>query len=779
MTDVLLTHSYFMHFDPKQARAMMPYPPLGTLYAASVLESAGYRVELFDTMLAHSELEVRAALERHRPKMLVIYDDDFNYLTKMCLTRMREAAFIMSRIGKEFGTIVVVHGSDASDHHAKYLAHGADAVMIGECETTLSELCGRLICHTGRELREIDGLVYTEDGVVQRTHKREINNNLDSMPFPAWHLVDHERYRTLWTKRHGYYSVNMVTTRGCPYHCNWCAKPIYGQVYHARSPENVVEELRALQRSLRPDHIWFADDIFGLKPGWVQRFSSLVRDQGIRIRFKIQSRADLLSHEDTVAALASAGCAEVWIGAESGSQKILDAMEKGTTVEQIASARSLLGRYNIKAAFFLQFGYLGETAEDIGSTIRMVKEQLPDDIGISVSYPLPGTKFYEKVKSDLTQKQNWIDSDDLAMMYRSTFSPAYYKRLHRYVHKTFRIHQGFHFLGELFRFHDLPTKKTLRRIASLGWYLPAIVADRMLLANLAREPRARSSDQREQQPTTPPRLNENFREPSATAGAAFSAQAPMFDDYENRNPILQWMRMQVHRQIDEHLRPGDSILDINAGTGIDAIRFARLGHPVVAIDVAGGMIVELQKKVDALDLAHLVQARQGSYTDLDALRPAKFHHVVSNFGGLNCIADLGPVAEQLAQVLHPGGYVTLVIMPAVCPWELLHALAGNFSLAFRRLHRNGTLAHVEGHHFLTYYHSPSTAIERFGTQFRAVGLRGLASASPPPYMESFPARFPRAYRLLTALDTSLASYPPFNRWADHYILTLRYTPANT
>ena len=348
MIDVLLTHSYFMHFDPKQARAMMPYPPLGTLYAAGVLEAAGYRVQLFDAMLARSEKDLRTALEEHRPAIVVIYDDDFNYLTKMCLTRMRGAAFAMSRMAKDFGAMVLVHSSDASDHYEDYLAHGADAVMIGESETTLHQLCGRLLRHDGAGLHSIDGLAFLENGVLQRTPKRQITDNLDALPFPAWHLVDRERYRTLWEGRHGYFSINMVTTRGCPYQCHWCAKPIYGQVYHARSPENVVEELQYLQRTVQPDHIWFADDIFGLKPGWIQRFSLLVQEKGIRIRFKMQSRADLMTHEETVAALASAGCDEVWIGAESGSQQVLDAMGKGTTVRQIAEARQLFQRFHIK-----------------------------------------------------------------------------------------------------------------------------------------------------------------------------------------------------------------------------------------------------------------------------------------------------------------------------------------------------------------------------------------------------------------------------------------------
>ncbi|MBI2430255.1 MAG: cobalamin B12-binding domain-containing protein, partial [Ignavibacteriales bacterium] len=311
MADVLLTHSYFLHFDLKQEKAKMPYPPLGTLYAASFLQSNNITVQLFDTMLASSEQELRSSLQHHAPKLLVIYDDDFNYLNKMCLTRMREAAFTISAIAKEKNIPVIVHGSDAADHAEKYLSHGADAVVIGEGEQTLLEVCRAFLSGEMNRLRAINGIAFSENGKTIVTEKRSLQQTLDLLPFPAWNLVDWDRYRNVWKKHHGYFSVNMVTTRGCPYHCNWCAKPIYGQVYNSRSPENVVEEMMQLKSTLNPDHIWFADDIFGLKPGWVQRFSELVNERGVKIPFKIQSRADLLLRENEVASLARAGCDEV------------------------------------------------------------------------------------------------------------------------------------------------------------------------------------------------------------------------------------------------------------------------------------------------------------------------------------------------------------------------------------------------------------------------------------------------------------------------------------
>ncbi len=433
---VLFTHSYFLKYDPKQWRLMQPYAPLGTIYAAAFLRQHGYDVYLHDVMFADGPESLDPVLQSVKPDALVIYDDGFNYLTKMCLTNMREAAFKMSEMASKFGCKVFVSSSDSTDHASKYLDHKADYVMVGEAEQTLLELLNSIKGNT--DAIDIRGLVYKKDGHIMRTGARPVMTQLDELPLPAWDLVHVDNYRNAWMQSTGYFSMNVGTTRGCPFKCNWCAKPIYGNRYNARSPENVVAELKMLKERYNFDHIWFCDDIFGLKPGWVKRFAELVNEGSLQFKFKIQSRADLLLKDEQIQPLADAGCDTVWMGAESGSQKILDAMDKGTTVEQIADATALLKQYGIKPAFFLQFGYPGETKADIQLTLDMVKRLLPADIGISVSYPLPGTKFYENVKAQLKDKTNWTDSDELALMFRNTYSPEFYKQLHRYVHALFR-----------------------------------------------------------------------------------------------------------------------------------------------------------------------------------------------------------------------------------------------------------------------------------------------------------------------------------------------------
>lgn len=457
MADILFANTYFLKQDPKEYRNMNLYAPLGTLYAAAFVMQKGYSAAVFDTMLADSEEDLKASLEQHKPKYMVIYDDTFNYLTKMCLNRMRQAAFRMSEIAKEHGCTVIVSGSDSVDHLEKYFTHKVDFAICGEGEQTLGELLDHLNGISKEEISNINGLAYLSSGKITRTAPRKPLKELDTLPFPAWELIDIECYRELWLKHHGYFSMNLVTTRGCPFHCNWCAKPIYGQVYNSHSPEYISRHMKLLKEKYSPDHIWFCDDIFGLKPGWVAAFDETVNKDDSKIPFKCLSRADLLLKEDNISHLASAGCESVWMGAESGSQKILDAMDKGTTVEEIYESTRLLKKHGIKTCFFLQFGYTGETKTEIDKTIQMVNDLMPDDIGISVSYPLPGTKFYDRVASQMKAKHNWELSDDFEMMFDGAYSTEFYRVLHTVVHKQYRTRQLLH--------------QPLKRFTSL-WKLP-------------------------------------------------------------------------------------------------------------------------------------------------------------------------------------------------------------------------------------------------------------------------------------------------------------------
>ncbi len=417
MAEILLTHSNHLYSDRKQVRKMQPYPPLQTLIVAALLRERGYSVALCDVTLAASGDEAfEAALELHRPRVVGVIEDNFNFLSKMCLMRNRELAFRMCAAARRFGATAFVNGADATDHSAEYLAAGFDFVISGEPEAAMAEVLGAV----------------GSSRVVKAPRV-----NIDVLPVAAWDLVDIETYRTTWKSAHGYFSINLVSSRGCPYRCNWCAKPVFGSGYSFRSPQQTAREMALVKNELGAEHIWFADDIFALSPQWTRAFADAVAHAGSRLPFKMQSRCDLMTR-DTVAALREAGCEEVWMGAESGSQKVLDAMDKGTRVAQIREARENLRRHGIRACYFLQFGYPGETWADIEKTIRMVRETEPDEVGISVAYPLPGTRFYARVAEGLGDKSNWRDSDDVSMMFRGAYSTEFYRALADAVHAEVR-----------------------------------------------------------------------------------------------------------------------------------------------------------------------------------------------------------------------------------------------------------------------------------------------------------------------------------------------------
>ena len=445
--DVLLTHGFFMALDPKQASKARPYPPLSTLQLAALLRGQQLSVAVFDAMLAADESAFAAALAAARPRLVILQEDNFNFLSKMCLGRMREAALNLVRMGRAAGLPVLVNGSDASDHPEVYLAAGATGVARGEGDWTLLEAARSILdAATGTSPWPIEqgsdepllpaGLsVMVADRRVDGL-PRPVERDLDRFPEPSRDLVDLAAYRAVWhtAHGHGHFSLNLASSRGCPYHCNWCAKPIWGQRYGLRSPERVVAEIAGLLAAdPPPDRLWFADDIFGLHPAWTVAFGDAMAAAGVRVPFQIQSRADLITPE-AAAALAAAGCEEVWLGAESGDQAILDAMEKGIRLEQLPAALGQLRGFGIRVGLFLQFGYPGEDWDALLRTVELVRRLKPDAIGISVSYPLPGTRFYQRVREAMSDREHWADSQDLAMLYQGPFPTEIYRRLHRLLH---------------------------------------------------------------------------------------------------------------------------------------------------------------------------------------------------------------------------------------------------------------------------------------------------------------------------------------------------------
>jgi anaerobic magnesium-protoporphyrin IX monomethyl ester cyclase len=445
MLHIQVAHSYFLRYDPKQLERGKPYPPLATIQVAALLRRMGHAVTLFDAMLAQGVETFEQSLSSTRPDVLVLYEDNFNFLTKMCLSRMRDAACRMIAMARLRGVRVVIAGSDASDHPEAFLDAGADVVLLGEGVAALVQLIERLSLEPGIDTRrwgaDLSGIAVLDGGQPRTSRIGVQPPDVQLGGHPAWDLIDIEPYRAIWRERHGYFSLNMNASRGCPFRCNWCAKPIWGNHFLRREPGEVAAEMAYLKHAFRPDHIWFADDIFGFRPDWVSKFAEHLHGNDGMVPFTIQTRADL-STEPMAAALARAGCAEAWIGAESGSQRVLDWMDKGTRVDKLVDARKRLGSHGIRVGFFIQLGYLGEELSDLLATRDLVALAAPDDIGVSVSYPLPGTGFYERVKAELGGKTHWRDSGDLAMMFRGTYDSAFYRSIRDLLHEQVTLQQS-------------------------------------------------------------------------------------------------------------------------------------------------------------------------------------------------------------------------------------------------------------------------------------------------------------------------------------------------
>jgi anaerobic magnesium-protoporphyrin IX monomethyl ester cyclase len=446
MLSILVCHSYFLRFDQKQLERAKPYPPLATLQVAAQLRQAGHRVSLFDAMLAAGTEDYERQLEAASPQLVLFYEDNFNFLSKMCLGKMRDACCEMVASAQRRGARVITAGSDATDAPEPYLRAGADLVLLGEGLETLMAVIPRLdaspTLETAALVEGLAGFATMVEGEVstQRSSGPPPRSFQQKVP-PAWDLVNMERYRAVWREAHGFFSLNMASSKGCSFRCAWCAKPIWGNQYLQRSATEVAAEMTHLKRTHAPDHVWFADDIFGFRVDWVTEFATAIRASEGGIPFTIQTRADLIS-ERMAQALKDAGCKEAWIGAESGSQRILDAMNKGTSVPEILTARARLQAVGIRVGFFIQLGYLGEELVDVLATRKLLDNARPDDVGVSVSYPLPGTKFHELVKEQLRGKTHWQESDDLDMMFQGTYTSEFYRSVRNLLHDQVTLSQA-------------------------------------------------------------------------------------------------------------------------------------------------------------------------------------------------------------------------------------------------------------------------------------------------------------------------------------------------
>lgn len=420
LMDLLLTHGYFLEEDAKEQAIMKPYVPLGILYLASHLRSRNLDVEVFDTTFA-SRKDLLEILRSGGPSVLGVYA---NLMTRPSVVRILQAA-------REAGWKTIVGGPEPASYVDEYLAAGADVVVIGEGEITLEELVPILRSGSFHLLSSVSGIAFRgDDGRVHRTLPRAQIPNIDAQPWPSRESVEIERYLGTWRENHGTGSVSLITARGCPYECQWCSHAVYGRTHRRRKPASVVDELEWILDRYSPDMIWMADDVFTIHHGWLFQYAAEMKRRGLRIPFECISRADRLNPK-VVGLLSELGCFRIWIGSESGSQRILDAMRRGVSVEQVQSAVQLCKANGIQTGMFLMWGYEGEELTDIEATIDHVKRSDPDVFLTTIAYPIRGTPYFEKVADRVTALKTWAEGSDRDFRIRGRHSHRFYQSVNQ------------------------------------------------------------------------------------------------------------------------------------------------------------------------------------------------------------------------------------------------------------------------------------------------------------------------------------------------------------
>ena len=413
--DLLLTHGYFLAEDPKEQRIMKPYPPLGILYLSSHLRREGFDVEVYDSTFG-SRGGLLKLLESEQPSVLGVYA---NLLTRGEVVRIAQDA-------KARGWFVVLGGPEPANYAAEYLDAGADVIVRGEGERAMAALLARL--KSGGTLSEdLPSLIYrAADGLLVNTPAAPLIENLDGQPWPDREQIDIERYVHTWRERHGRGSLSVITARGCPYHCRWCSHSVYGKTHRRRSATNVVDEVEFLLDRYEPDMLWIADDVFTIHRGWLAAYAGEMRRRGLKVPFECITRADRVN-ERVAGMLAELGCLRVWIGSESGSQRILDAMQRGVTVEQVQRAVELCRASGIETGMFIMWGYEGEQMEDVEATVAHVRKCQPEVCLTTVSYPIKGTPYHDQIASKLVNIGGWQESTDRDIAVHGRHSRRFYQ----------------------------------------------------------------------------------------------------------------------------------------------------------------------------------------------------------------------------------------------------------------------------------------------------------------------------------------------------------------
>jgi anaerobic magnesium-protoporphyrin IX monomethyl ester cyclase len=429
---ILFTHAYYLSDDPKEQKIMKPYPPLGLLYVSAYLKSKNIANDVFDTTFSSQQSQLDFILEK-QPKIICIYT---NLMTKVEVIRLIK----ILKTEKFHFPKIVLGGPDVTYNVANYLKSGADFLIIGEGEETTFELYNAIL--DNKNFHEVDGIAFLENNAVIQTGARTKFKELDELPLPNREAINMYNYLETWKNNHGESSMTISTQRGCPYTCKWCSTAVYGQSYRRRPAHQVAAEMKMLKEQYNPDAIWFVDDVFTISHKWLTAFHEEVVKQNAQIRFECITRAERLNDE-ILRLLKEAGCFRIWIGAESGSQDIIDAMDRRVDVNHVKKIIQDTNAMGIETGTFIMLGYPGETEKNIEETIQYLKESNPTYYTITVAYPIKGTSLYNEIEDKITERPNWENSTDREIDFKRTYSRKYYKYAVSNVVNEVEFHKEF------------------------------------------------------------------------------------------------------------------------------------------------------------------------------------------------------------------------------------------------------------------------------------------------------------------------------------------------
>jgi anaerobic magnesium-protoporphyrin IX monomethyl ester cyclase len=422
--DVLLTHGYFIHEDEKEQAIMRPYPPLGLLYISAYLKRTNLNVEVFDSTFSSFE-NLKNLILKKRPKVLCVYT---NLVTKVNVIKLMK----WKNSNDELSDIkILLGGPDVTYNYENYLKVGADALAVGEGEETCQEWCEAIL--TNSDISAINGLVYKVEGKIVKNPPRIKVKNVDDLPQPDRAAIDLKKYIDVWKEKHGKSTISISTQRGCPYTCKWCSTAVYGMSYRRRSASLVADEIEAIIRDYNPDSLWFVDDVFTVSHKWITALHAEFVKRGIKIGFECITRAERLNDE-VLTQLKEMGCEKIWIGAESGSQRIIDEMDRRVDIDMVKEMIIRTKSFGIQTGTFVMVGYPKETIEDIELTVAYLKAAAPDNYTITIAYPIVGTGLHTQIKSDILNPDlDWQSTTDRDIDFKRSYSRGYYDHAVRYV----------------------------------------------------------------------------------------------------------------------------------------------------------------------------------------------------------------------------------------------------------------------------------------------------------------------------------------------------------